>query len=304
MTGLILILIIQMLLALGYGYRARKNGKPVPLEKMTITALIPIVGVIIPYTGRFFQFKTVEALSDVFTRDKFEFKNDIRYLKKSDIEEEINTIPVEEALILNSSNIKRKLIMDTAKENAYEYITFLKLAVKDQDMETSHYAASLIMEIKRNLQNLMQSLSVAHETNPEDLPIIEHYLDVVGKYYHSGLLDEKNEERYAYIYSGLLKKRLDKKANSDYWLEEKIEVDFRLQDLKSAEYWIDVYYREFPDSEKPYLLLLRYYYQIGAQDLFEKALRMLKDSHIKLSRKGLDIIRYWTDGRDGDGQAK
>lgn len=298
MDGLLWILLLQCTLAVIYGIYARSKKRALPLEKMTVTALIPILGILIPYLGKVFSFKKVDSLSDVFSQEEYQFKNDIRYLKKPRVEEEINTIPMEEALLINNGAVKRKLLMDTAKESAYEYINFLRLAISDNDIETSHYAASLIMEIKRNLQNSLQTLSVLHEQTPESSAILEEYLKVVEKYYHSKLLDEKNEERYAFIYSKLLEEQLILRTADEHWLEEKIAIDFKLKQYRSAEKWIDAYYKSFPDSERPYLLLLRHYYQYGNQVLFDKALRLLKDSHIKLSPEGLDMVRYWSDGSE------
>lgn len=295
MKELLMLLAFQWAVALVYILNAKKHRRPLPLEKIAITALIPFMGLLIPYLGQVFKNKEVEALSDTFDREEYRFKHDIRYLKMAEIEKEINTVPVEEALILNDSSTKRRLIMDTAKENAYDYITFLKLAIRDQDMETSHYAASLVMEIKRNLQNLIQSLSVAHGHDPENLVVLEQYIEVVSKYYRSQLLDEKNQERYAYLYSQLLADYLTKAVPTERWLEEKIDVDFHLGHLKEIETWVNIYYQTFPDSERPYLLLLKYYYKGGDQAQFEKTLKALKGSHIKLSREGLSIVRYWSD---------
>lgn len=295
MKALIWLLAFQCGVALLYGLAAKKKKQPLPLEKIAITALIPMMGLFMPYLGLIFKNKEVEVLSDTFDREEYRFRHDIRYLKKAEIEKEINTVPVEEALILNDSVTKRRLIMDTAKENAYDYITFLKLAIRDQDMETSHYAASLVMEIKRNLQNLIQSLSVAHGHDPDNLIVLEEYIQVVSKYYRSQLLDEKNQERYAYLYSQLLDAYLTKTTPSEHWLEEKIDVDFHLGHLKEIETWINVYYQSYPDSERPYLLLLKHYYHNGDQAKFDITLKALKGSHIKLSREGLSIVRYWSD---------
>jgi len=291
----ILIFVFQLLIALIHGFWAAKKKQILPLEKMAIIAFIPVAGLIMPYLGYVLPKKEGEGdLVDVFDHNREDIKNEIRYEKVIEIEKEVNYIPVEEALLLNSSSVKRKLIMDTAKEEAYEYISFLKLAMSDSDMETSHYAASIVMEINRKLQTLIQKAAADYERNNTDAKSMFDYVDIVGKYYKSGLLDEGNENRYGLLYSRLIEELMNLEYYTEALFKDKIETDIKLKEYINLMNWIEGYHNKYPESETPFLLRMKYYYITNNANGINQVLRSIETSHVNLTREGNEIIKYWT----------
>ncbi len=291
---ILLIFFFQLIVAILHGLWAMKKGHNMPLEKMAIIAFIPVLGLVIPYLGFLFPKKEGEGdLADVFDHNSEDIKNDIRYEKIVEIEKEVNYVPVEEALILNDSLVKRKLIMDTAQEDASEYLSFLKLAMADSDMETSHYAASLVMEISRRLQNIIQKSSVEYEKDKMNVDKLVKYIDNVGKYYNSGLLDENNERRYGILYSDLVEKLIGLDYFTEAIFKEKIETDIKLMTRSNILDWIELYNEKYPESEKPYLLKMKYYYITNNIEGINHTLKSLESSHVNITREGNEIIKYW-----------
>lgn len=282
---IIFIFIFQLLVALIQGFLAVSKKQILPLEKMAITAFIPISGLVIPYLGFLFPQKEGEGdLVDVFDHNSEEIKNEIRYEKIIEIEKEVNYIPVEEALLLNNSSVKRKLIMDTARDEAYDYISFLKLAMSDSDMETSHYAASIVMEINRKLQTLIQKAAADYEKNNKDAKNLFDYVDIVGKYYKSGLLDEGNEKRYGLLYSKLIEELINLEYDTEALFKDKIETDLKLNEYTSLFNWIERYHDKYPESETPYLLTMKYYYITNNVNGINQVLRTIENAHVNITR--------------------
>lgn len=60
-----------------------------------------------------------------------------------------------------------------------------------------------------------------------------------------------------------------------------------------AEKWAEMSLEKWPDEEQPYMNVLYIKYYLGKEEDFYKCLKELADSGIALSRKGLDIIRFW-----------
>ncbi|MBF4694203.1 hypothetical protein [Fusibacter ferrireducens] len=291
---ILIVFLFQLIIAALHGFRAVKKNKVMPLEKMAIIAFIPVLGLIIPYLGFLFPKKEGTGdLDDLFDHNSEDIKNDIRYEKLVEIEKEVNYVPVEEALILNSSSVKRKLIMDTAKEDASEYLNFLKLAMIDPDMETSHYAASLVMEISRELQNIIQKSAVEYEKDKTNVEHLAKYVENVGKYYNSGLLDENNERRYGVLYSGLIGNLIDLGYFTETLFREKIETDIKLMMHSNIFDWIKRYNEQYPESEKPYLLKMKYYYITNNMDGINQTLKTLKSLRVNITHEGNEIIKYW-----------
>lgn len=290
-----ILMLFQILLALLIGLLEKKKYGVFPVERMAVIALVPGFGFAIPYFGRLFKDSGGDNLTDIFDHSGQEISNDIRYEKRIEFDKETNLVPVEEALIMNNSIVKRKLIMDTAKEDAYDYISFLKVAMADQDMETSHYAASIVMEINRKLQNVIQEASVAYEHNKHETRNLENYTEIVGKYYHSGLLDDANERRYGYLYSKLLGELLQHKHYNEHLYTEKIVTDIRLMNYPEVFPYLEMYENRYPESETPYLLKMRYHYLTGNPDGIRSVLNKIDAVHVNLSRKGQEIIKFWSE---------
>jgi hypothetical protein len=59
--------------------------------------------------------------------------------KRSDM-----TVPMEEALLINSARERRSLIMDVLNDNPIDYVEFLQKAGNNEDTEVVHYAVTAI----------------------------------------------------------------------------------------------------------------------------------------------------------------
>ena len=59
-------------------------------------------------------------------------------------------------------------MIDVLKEDTMQYMEVIKTAVLNEDTETSHYAVSAVMEIKRKLSISLQQLSVKFDQNKRD----------------------------------------------------------------------------------------------------------------------------------------
>ena len=84
-------------------------------------------------------------------------------------EKELNNVPMEEALKINDYELRRKMVMDTLKEdNTLDYLNVLKEALENEDSETSHYASSIIMLLQEKTQKQILAKEKALEEDPEN----------------------------------------------------------------------------------------------------------------------------------------
>ena len=58
-----------------------------------------------------------------------------------------NTVPLEEALIVNDSSQRRSLVMSILNDNPSRYIDVLSQARLNEDVEVAHYAATALAQI-------------------------------------------------------------------------------------------------------------------------------------------------------------
>ena len=214
---------------------------------------------------------------------------------KTDPRKEINIVPFEEALILNSGSMKRKFIIETLKKDIEECIEILGKALHDEDAETSHYAASAIMEIRRRLTIALQELGVKYEKDKNDLATAAGYAAVLKKYLGSKLLDELSYMKYLKIYVNVLKSILNRPDAGEQYYIDSINCDLDLKEYSEAQKWCDLFLKTYPCSEDAYLMKIKLYYTLRDKKKFDQILREFKKSGIIFSNQALKTVRYWSE---------
>lgn len=229
-------------------------------------------------------------------------------------------IPVQDALVLNDEKIKRSVIINALKGDSYQYLDFLMKALKDKDTETSHYAATAVTEIKRNLTLSIQDLEQQYNDNKSDLSALSPYADVLKKYNRNGLLDTSDltvmisyaDALKKYNNSGLLDKSAYKKnlviyknlleeivithKSQQYFYEEVINTNIELEDFDKAVFYCHEFFRQFKNNETPYLLMMKMCFIKKNKTMFNSELQKLRESNVILSKDTLKLIRFWLEG--------
>ena len=80
-----------------------------------------------------------------------------------------STVPIEEALLINSAKERRTIIMDVLNDNPQEYIEFLQKAGNNDDTEVVHYAVTAMVEISKENDYALQNFERLYAANPDDL---------------------------------------------------------------------------------------------------------------------------------------
>ncbi|MEN8908127.1 MAG: hypothetical protein ABF289_19410, partial [Clostridiales bacterium] len=199
---------------------------------------------------------------------------------------------VDEALLMNSDNIKRKLIVETIKDDAFKYLRLLKKALNDSDTETSHYAAVAVSEMKRKMTISIQELSIKYNENSDDILVISSYTNTLKQYVESGLLDKNSKNKYNKEISSLLKKLIDLNPSKEHFME-KIHVDIELKNYKKAKFYCDSFIEQYKNSEEAYLMMMKYYYVQNDFMGFNNIIEKLKHSSAIFSEKSLNVVRFW-----------
>ncbi len=216
----------------------------------------------------------------------------ILFTERINIEKDINIISLEESLLINDVHTKRRQLLDALKMDASKYIDALKIALMDTDSETSHYAASAIAEIKRNLDLRIQEIEVLYEKNKSDVEILKQYAAVIEEYLSSNLLDELDTSMYLYTYIQLLESLIELESNNMRYYDQLTQALYRVQEYQKMGDYCQRFLNKY-ETENAYISNLKYCYQINDKENFKIILNKLKHSQIKLSHKGRNIIRFW-----------
>jgi tetratricopeptide (TPR) repeat protein len=224
--------------------------------------------------------------------DYIKEKNRVDYIEGIDFEKEINVVPMEDSLIFNENKTKRSYLIHILKKGFASHVKGLKKALVNDDTETSHYAAAALMEIKNQFELMIQSASEKYERNKGDVSVLQEYVSILKKYLNSSIPDKVDYYRYLKEYSIILEKLLSKHKTSEVYFTDKISCDIKLGDYDSAGEFCKRFLSYFPNSEKPYLALMKLKYFTHNYKAFTAVLNNLKKADFNLSERAKSIINF------------
>lgn len=276
---------------------AKRNVKEWLLG-MTLVSFLPLIGWLLPSIwpkkfisneGKFLEDYMNEQTNDI----------EIELLTKEESvkrEKELNVIPIKEALVINDFTTRRKLMLDVLKKDTMQYIDVIKMAVLNEDSETSHFAVAAVMEVKRKLSLSLQRFSVEFEKNQQDTTVARSYAQVVKEYMASGFLDDQTLKKYKYIYIQAVGILIEHGQGEPEIYQEKMSVEMELHEYEEAEKTGLQYLEAYPLHEEPYLFLMEYYYRTKSKMKMQEILDELMNSTIQFSNRALTVVRYWSGG--------
>lgn len=207
-----------------------------------------------------------------------------------------DVISLEEAILVNSEEVKKKQIKRVLERDGINNTNVLKLAVMNKDIEIAHYASIAILDRRNNLDSKIQELRKKYEVDKDNIYVLYEYSSILKEYLESNLLDEHYMKKHREIYIEILKSLIEKTKSRVCYSEV---IDSLIENKNYYE--CKVYCDEFINNDKceeSYLRLLKYYYITNNKKDFYNTLDMIKKSPIELSRKGLNILRFWNIGEE------
>jgi hypothetical protein len=272
--------------------KKRENG----LIKALVITFLPVFGfVLVHYLFKpnksIQQNQVLEVENRLGTIDK---QGHLNIIQPINIEEEVNLVPIQDALLLNENKIKRKLLIHSLKENSIQNTKILEKALQNEDSETSHYAASAIMEMKRRLQNSIQELGVQLNECPEDVEIMSTYAEVISQYLKSGFLDEGRFKYFESLLSTILEQIITSGHGQKQHYVDKINNDLSLQQYEKAAYYCDKFMEEHPHEEMAYIMAMKLHYSLRNSNQLQRIISTLKKQPVSLSPNALRIVRFWS----------
>jgi len=267
------------------------------LMRLLIVATIPVFGYLLlpPRKSRSGsaepRWDTSAAGIEVLPDDG---STETRFYSKETAERERNVVPLEEALLINDTSTRRRVMIDLLKQDSIKYIEVIKLAVSNEDSETSHYAVSAIMEVKRKLMLAMQEMSVQYEENKSDVHFLRTYAEVLAAYMKSGFLDDRTLLKHRYTYRAVLDHLIHEEPQTTSTYSEKVAVELTMGLYAEAEETAKLFVERHPKQEEAYLKLLEVYYTRRSIGQLWHTIDLMKSSPIRFSSHALGIVRYWT----------
>lgn len=290
------LLVINLLIAIGILVYGLLNHKGRRCEFVTFAVLTFFCPVAMPL------FLALTRLIEMPSRRKEVDMNDISFNKQreeaaqiADYATEMNYVSLSDAMRLSTTSELRKLLLNVMKYNAQKSLTSIADAINSPDTETSHFAASSIQDALSEFRATAQNFISEMHHYPEDVEINLMALD----YIHHGLTLKIMTpiEQQSYIYTedsvaeNLFRHNVWFMLSEHYlWM---VELMISINDLESAERWVNRSMTYRPTELSTYKARLRLYYARGSKEQFLGCIQEFRETNIKADQEMLELIRLY-----------
>lgn len=203
-----------------------------------------------------------------------------------------NTVPIEEALLINSPKERRTIIMDVLNDNPKEYIEFLQKAGNNEDTEVVHYAVTAMVEISKENDYLLQDLERQYSANPDDVAVLEKYTEFLWGCLSQNLMQGQVEVLNRELFSTLMQKKIAAGGSIIDYMRI-VENELKRNNFTYASEYLRQMKVAYPKREEYYLLRLQYLASLGRGEDVKQLLNEIVESHIFLSSKTKEVLAFW-----------
>lgn len=204
-----------------------------------------------------------------------------------------NTVPIEEALVVNSAKERRTIIMDVLNDNPKEYIEFLQKAGNNEDTEVVHYAVTAMVEISKENDYKLQDFERQYSADPEDTAILEQYTDFLWNCLSQNLMQGQVEVLNRELFSSLIQKKIALVNPSIDDFKRAIENELKRKNFTQASITLKEMKKLYPDSEEYYLSRLDYLASLGRGNDIKFLINEIYKKNIFLSSKTKEVLAFW-----------
>lgn len=256
---------------------------------------LPVIGFLLVWMLSYYTRKGQEHdLSSVMKDGSF-FADDLAILRPINREKEMNYVPMEEALSLNNYDFRRKQVMETLSlADTMANVETLRMAMENDDTETSHYASMIIMLLQDQMQTSLQQKSFAWEHSKDDRALGCEYEAELHKFLTGKLMDAQSLRRYYLAYVQLSDHLLQAQKPEEPLLRHRFEIAMSEGDLTTASLLAERYLELYPHSEEAVyekiLLLIRTRDREGLDEFCKS----LSRRPVVLTRHVLDYVRFFS----------
>ncbi len=300
---LAVILTINTMIAAGYliyglAFRVKKEKDekdPVRYVILSLFMLLcPVIGPAFLGFGNLFYHLFFDTSIDLAAITFSKKRVDV--VERPDESDEINLIPMEEAIMINDKENLRNLLLTVLRGDVKKSINAVTKALNSSDSEASHYAASAIMDIMNEFQKTLQKFYAQMDAEPDDTEVMVLYINYLSEMLGAGFLSELEEKTYIYSLQKVCERlfHADQTQLKPMHYTALISLLTKINDLQSSELWIQRFTTNYPDHIEMYRCALHHYFSIKDKIHFFEYMNRLKHSNIPIDNDMLELIRTFS----------
>lgn len=287
-----LFFVFHIVLALIYSVFILIGKSNLRREFIFIILLIPYLGVLTGLVVELLNL-THEQGTRPIDMEPAQLEDDILWKSLKKVDEEGNLIPLEEALLINDYKTRREMILGALYDDPMKYLDILLVARHNDDVETSHYATTVISNAERNFHLNIQKLSYDVSQYPNDLELMDKYINLLSKYIESGLLEEYLLKNQRIRLSNILTKKLAIVPHDRETLILKLRNHLALKEKFEATEIVDKLKKYWPKDEQTWIEAIRVCVESHDREKLQEVIEEIRDNDIDWSFAGKEQIDHW-----------
>lgn len=203
------------------------------------------------------------------------------------------TVPLEEAILVNDTKVRRKLMLDILHKNPDEYIDLLQRTRLGTDAELTHYATTTMMEIQSKYEQKLQRYSTQLQRDSDNKTILVKYARELERYIKSGLITGNILMIYRNQWDFILEKLILEEPENKAYRLKKIHNQIEAANHERIEEQLKYIKDNWPEEEAVYRLYVNYYRSISRGDLVKELIYDIYKEGIYLSHEGKKWLEFW-----------
>ncbi len=255
--------------------------------------IVPLCGLLYLFIGRLISFlnrkKNVDMSDVSFQQDRE------KLILPPDQETEMNYVPIQDAMAVSDTSSLRRLLLDTLRNNAKKTVSSIAVAMNSRDTETSHYAASIILDALSECRSTAQNMIDQLQKHPEDVEMNLLTLEYVHEILSMKIMNDIEQRTYIYIMNDIAENLFTNNlwymtATHYLWM---VDLFISIQDNNMADKWVSragMYRPYMLDTYKAHLHL---YFEQQNRTAFFDCLEELRDADITVDEEIMGLFRLY-----------
>lgn len=287
-----IILIVHFLAFTGYLFFIYSGGSNLRKEQILLIFFLPIFGPLVAIAIEQMNFFKKQGTKPI-DLDPLDQENEILWVTLKSFHENSDIVPLEEAILINDVKVRRRLMLETLYTDPLKYLDILNIAKYNDDIETSHYATTTIAKAQKDFQLSIQKLEAAVENDPDNVSLLEEYINAIEKYIQSGLLEEHLLRNLRIVYSKALDAKIRRSGDELTTYIRKIGNCVQLGEFNTAFEISDIMILNWPDNENTWIEAIRVCTESKDGFRLREITLKMKEQKIAWTKNGRERVKIW-----------
>ncbi|HNO70706.1 MAG TPA: hypothetical protein PKO16_02920, partial [Bacteroidia bacterium] len=268
------------------------GGSNLRKEQILLIFFLPIFGPLVAIAIEQMNFFKKQGTKPI-DLDPLDQENEILWVTLKSFHENSDIVPLEEAILINDVKVRRRLMLETLYTDPLKYLDILNIAKYNDDIETSHYATTTIAKAQKDFQLSIQKLEVAVENDPDNVSLLEEYINAIEKYIQSGLLEEHLLRNLRIVYSKALDAKIRRSGDELTTYIRKIGNCVQLGEFNTAFEISDIMILNWPDNENTWIEAIRVCTESKDGFRLREITLKMKEQKIAWTKNGRERVKIW-----------